>query len=109
MLRLSIFHSKAGVGRARAEHSVFESKGPNASAEAELSDHQASAMARAELASASAKVGPLGAKLGVGLDTGASVGTDGLEVKLLGTGFSIGQKNSISLFGSEISFSLWKK
>ncbi|XP_016096298.1 uncharacterized protein [Sinocyclocheilus grahami] len=100
--------AEAGVGRARAEYSVFEAeaKGPNASAGAEASVAGAGAMARAEIASASAQAGPLGVKVGLGVDTGASVGVDGLEVKFLGTGFSVGPKTSISLLGSEVSCSV---
>ncbi len=36
-------------------------------------------MARAEIASASAKAGPVGVKVGLGLDTGASAGLHGLR------------------------------
>ncbi|XP_057187789.1 B-cell receptor CD22-like [Triplophysa rosa] len=68
---------EAGVGRARAEFSVFEAeaKGPNASAGAEASVGAlgASAMARAEVASVCAKAGPVGVKVGLGVDTGVSV------------------------------------
>lgn len=96
-------YAEAGVGRAGAKFSVFEAeaKGPNASAGAEASVLGVSAMARAELGSASAGVGPFTAKLGLGVDTGGSVGVDGLELKVLGTGFSIGPKASISVVGSE--------
>ncbi|KAK9966912.1 hypothetical protein ABG768_003994 [Culter alburnus] len=98
-------YAAAGVGRARAEYSVLEAeaKGPNASAGAEASLTGVAAMARAEIASASAKAGPVGAKLGLGFDTGASIGVDGLEAKFLGTGISIGPKTSISVLGSEVS------
>ncbi|KAI7811261.1 uncharacterized protein LOC130552938 [Triplophysa rosa] len=100
-------HAEAGVGRARAEYSIFEAeaRGPNASFGAEASVTKVGALARAELASASAKAGPLHLKAGVALDTGVSAGLGGVEVKFLGTGFSIGPKMGISLFGSEISFS----
>ncbi|XP_043099478.1 uncharacterized protein LOC122353873 [Puntigrus tetrazona] len=100
--------AEAGVGRAGAEFSVFEAeaKGPNASAGVEANVTGVGAMARAELASASAQAGPVGVKVGLGVDTGASVGADGVEVKFLGTGFSIGPKTSISLLGSEVSCSV---
>uniref|UniRef100_A0A672LKV0 Uncharacterized protein n=1 Tax=Sinocyclocheilus grahami TaxID=75366 RepID=A0A672LKV0_SINGR len=86
--------AEAGVGRARAEASIFEAeaKGPNTSAGAE--------------ASVSAKAGPVSGKLGLGVDTGASIGLDGLEVKILGTGISIGPKTCISFLGSEVSCSV---
>ncbi len=100
--------AEAGVGRARAEFSVFEAeaKGPNASARADANVVGAGAMARAEIASASAQAGPVGVKVGLAVDTGISAGVDGLEVKFLGTGFSIGPKTSISLLGSEVSCSV---
>ncbi|KAI7811317.1 uncharacterized protein LOC130553243 [Triplophysa rosa] len=101
-------HAEAGVGRARAEFSVFEAeaKGPNASAGAEVSVVGVGAMARAEVASACAKAGPVGVKLGLGVDTGASIGLGGVELKFLGTGVSIGPKTSVSLMGSEVSCSV---
>uniref|UniRef100_A0A673H0P6 Uncharacterized protein n=1 Tax=Sinocyclocheilus rhinocerous TaxID=307959 RepID=A0A673H0P6_9TELE len=81
-----------------------EAKGPNASFDSEISVVKVEAMARAEVASASAKAGPVGVKVGLGFDTGVSVCEDGVETKFLGTGFSIGPKNCISLLGSEVSF-----
>ncbi|XP_026077884.1 uncharacterized protein LOC113055709 [Carassius auratus] len=97
-----------GVGQARPENPLFEAvvKGPSASAGTEVSVVKVEAMARAEVASASASVGPVGVKVGLGFDTGASAGLDGVEAKFLGTGFSIGQKNSISVLGSEASCSV---
>lgn len=101
-------YAEAGVGRAHAEYSLFEAeaKGPNASAGAETSLVGVGAMARAELASASAKAGPIGLKVGLGVDTGASIGVNGVEVKVLGTGISVGQKTSVSVLGSEVSCSV---
>ncbi|RXN07874.1 hypothetical protein ROHU_032074 [Labeo rohita] len=101
--------AEAGYGRARAEYSIFEAeaKGPNASFGAEASVAKLGAVARAEIASASAKAGPVGVKVGLGFDTGASVGLSGVEAKVLGIGFSIGPKIGISFLGSELSFSLF--
>ncbi|KAK2886130.1 hypothetical protein Q8A67_016967 [Cirrhinus molitorella] len=101
-------YAEAGVGRAHAEYSVFEAeaKGPNASAGAEISGVGAGAMARAEIASASAKAGPVGVKVGLGFDTGLSAGLDGVEAKVLGTGFSVGKKTSVSVLGNEASCSV---
>ncbi|XP_048029382.1 uncharacterized protein LOC125257020 [Megalobrama amblycephala] len=98
-------YAEAGVGRARAELSVLEAeaKGPNASAGAEANVIGVGAMARAEIASASARAGPFGVKLGLGVDTGASVGANGLEAKILGTGFKFGSNPSVSVLGSEVS------
>ncbi|KAG8003010.1 hypothetical protein GBF38_015660 [Nibea albiflora] len=104
-------YAGAGVGLARAEYSVFEAeaKGPNASAGAGVSASSltAKAMAKAELASASASAGPVKATVGLALDTGISVSPTHVEAKVLGTGFSIGQKISVSLFGSGFEFNLW--
>ncbi len=102
------YRAEAGIGRARAEYSVFEAeaKGPNASAAAGASTAGVGAIARAEIASASAKAGPLGVKVGLGFDTGASAGLDGVEAKFLGTGFSVVPKTSISVLGSEASCSV---
>uniref|UniRef100_A0A8C1JK97 Uncharacterized protein n=1 Tax=Cyprinus carpio TaxID=7962 RepID=A0A8C1JK97_CYPCA len=98
-------YAEAGVGRASAEFSVFraEAKGPNASAgvEATVARLGIGAMAQAEIASAD----PLDVKLGLGVDTGAFIGLGWVEVKILGCGFSFGRKTSISLLGSELSFS----
>uniref|UniRef100_M4A549 Uncharacterized protein n=1 Tax=Xiphophorus maculatus TaxID=8083 RepID=M4A549_XIPMA len=101
--------TEAGVGKARAVFSVFEAeaKGPNASAGADANPLRASAFARAELASASASAGPLKAKVGLAVDTGASVGPTGVEVQVLGTGFSIGRKMGVSILGTGIEFNLW--
>ncbi|XP_050978687.1 uncharacterized protein LOC127173091 isoform X2 [Labeo rohita] len=101
-------YAEAGVGRARAEASIFEAeaKGPNASAGAEVSLVGLGAMARAEIASASAKAGPVGVKVGLGVDTGASIGLGGVEAKFLGTGISLGPKTSVSVLGSEASCSV---
>ncbi|KAA0721850.1 hypothetical protein E1301_Tti017147 [Triplophysa tibetana] len=103
-------YAEAGVGRAHAEFSVFEreANGPNASvrAGASLGSVGVSAMARAEITSVSARAGPVGVKLGLGVDTGASIGLGGLEAKFLGTGISIGPKTSVSVLGSEVSCSV---
>uniref|UniRef100_A0A673NNR1 Si:ch73-106k19.5 n=1 Tax=Sinocyclocheilus rhinocerous TaxID=307959 RepID=A0A673NNR1_9TELE len=102
-------YAEAGVGRASAEYRIFraEAKGPNASAGAEATVARlgAGAMAQAEIASASASAGPLDVKLGLGVDTGAYIGLGGVEVKILGCGFSFGRKTSVSVLGSELSFS----
>lgn len=99
-------YAEAGIGRAKAEFSVFdaEAKGPNVSVKGEASLLGLEAMARPELVSASATAGPVTAKLGLCADTGVSAGIDGFEVKILGTGYRIGPRTSISLFGSELSF-----
>ncbi|OCT58310.1 uncharacterized protein LOC108704231 [Xenopus laevis] len=96
----------AGLGRVSAECGVcdFEAKGPNVSAGVEVSATGASAMARAEVASVSASVGPLNATLALGVDTGLEVGEDGFEVQFLGTGFKVGPRSSVSLLGCKLEF-----
>ncbi|XP_067284838.1 uncharacterized protein [Pseudorasbora parva] len=100
--------AEAGFGRAHVAASIFEAeaRGPNASANAEASWLNVKAIGRAEIASASAKAGPLCAKVGLGFDTGASFGVDGVEAKFLGTGISIGPKIGVSVLGSEVSCSV---
>ncbi|XP_036420050.1 uncharacterized protein LOC118803688 [Colossoma macropomum] len=101
--------SSSGPGRARAEQSIFEveTKGPSASASAEANGLEVGAMARAEVGSASASVGPVGVKVGLGVDTGVKVGPSNVEAKFLGTGVTVGRTVGISLFGNELSFNLW--
>ncbi|KAK2851937.1 hypothetical protein Q5P01_008213 [Channa striata] len=104
-------YASAGVGHARAEWRVFdaEAKGPNASAGvgASAASLSARAFARAEVASASASAGPVRATVGLAVDTGVGVGLTGLDVKVLGTGFSIGSRMSIFFLGNGIEFNLF--
>ncbi len=103
-------YAKAGVGHARAEWSLFdaEAKGPNVGVGAIASAKSGvGAFAKAELGSASATAGPVKATVGLAVDTGASIGPSGVEAKVLGTGFSIGRKMGVSLFGNSIEFNLW--
>uniref|UniRef100_A0A3Q3EF46 Uncharacterized protein n=1 Tax=Labrus bergylta TaxID=56723 RepID=A0A3Q3EF46_9LABR len=96
-----VMYAGAGWGHARAEWRMFdaEAKGPNASVGAEVTDESFKAMAKAEVASASASAA----------DTGVGIGKSGVEAKFLGTGFSIGRKTGVYLFGSgfELDFSKW--
>ncbi|KAM3617518.1 uncharacterized protein V6R79_007489 [Siganus canaliculatus] len=99
----------AGLGYARAEWKAFdaEARGPTFGAGLCASNSAVKAMAKAELASASASLGPTTVKVGLAADTGVGVGKDGVEAKVLGTGFTIGRKIEVSLFGSSIGFKLW--
>uniref|UniRef100_A0A8C9RL60 Uncharacterized protein n=1 Tax=Scleropages formosus TaxID=113540 RepID=A0A8C9RL60_SCLFO len=101
-------YARAGVGHAAAHYSVFEAdaKGPNAAAEAGVTPLGVQAIARAEIASASASAGPLRVKAGLGVDTGVKAGASGVEVKLLGTGFAIGPEMNVSILGNEVSCSV---
>ncbi|XP_028264642.1 uncharacterized protein LOC114437919 [Parambassis ranga] len=101
-------YAAVGVGLARAEWSVCDItvKGPNTSAIAQASVTGVKAFVNAELASSSATAGPLHAKAGLGVETGFSIGAQGVEVKLLGTGVSIGPKMGISVLGNELSLEL---
>lgn len=102
-------YAECGVGEANAEWSVFQAnaKGPNAGAQAGASATGVSAMATAGVGTASANAGPVGVKVGLQLDTGASAGIDGVEAKVLGIGFSLGPTTSVSFLGSELSFKLF--
>lgn len=99
-------YAEAGVGEANAKWRIFEAeaRGPNARAHAGATATGVSAMATAGLGTASANAGPVGIKVGLQLDTGISIGVDGVEIKFLGIGFSFGPKTGISFFGNEVSF-----
>ena len=66
----------------------------------------AEAMATAEIGGASASAGPLRVKAALGVDTGLKAGVDGVEAKILGTGFRLGPRPSVSLLGSEVECSI---
>ncbi|XP_042348576.1 uncharacterized protein LOC121947547 [Plectropomus leopardus] len=103
-------YAGVGVGHARAEWSVFdaEAKGPNASAGAEISRKAGvRAIAKAELASASASAGLVKATVGLAADTGIGIGPSGVEAKVLGTGVTIGRKIGVSFLGSGFEIKLW--
>lgn len=97
------------MGHAAAGWRIFdaEAKGPNAAAEAAMTEDAVGAIARAELASASASVGNVKATVGLGVDTGAKVTSDGVEAKVLGTGVKLGRTVGVSLFGTGFEFKLW--
>ncbi|XP_057188395.1 uncharacterized protein LOC130553444 [Triplophysa rosa] len=101
-------YAEAGVGRVHAEVSVLEAeaKGPNDSAGVEASAVGVGAMARAEVGSVAVRAGPVGLKVGLGLDTGVSAGAAGLELKILGTGATFGPNPSVAILGSELSCSI---
>lgn len=71
-----------------------------------ISETGVQAMAKAEVASVSVAAGPVEGKLGVGFDTGIQAGKDGVGVKFLGTGISIGKTSSVSFMGSELKLKL---
>ncbi|XP_037046942.1 uncharacterized protein LOC119081814 [Bradysia coprophila] len=64
---------------------------------------------RGSLASAGVSCGPVGANIGVGFDTGARVGAEGVEVRALGTGFMIDRNEGVevSFFGTSLKFKPW--
>lgn len=101
--------AEAGVGRVGAAWSIFsaEAKGPNAAAKAEANILEAGAIAKAEVGSAAAFAGPLNVKVGLGVDTGIKINPDKVELKLLGTGLTLGSTLGISFFGSEFKVNLW--
>ncbi len=77
-----------------------------ASATASVGYDGVSAFANASLVSVGAQVGPLNAKAGLDLTTGASVGLGGVDVSVVGFGFSLGPKLGISCPLFSISFGL---
>lgn len=64
-------------------------------------------MAQAEVGSVSAAAGPVGVKLGLGVDTGVTVSPTKIEAKILGTGVTLGSEIGIALFGSEFKLKFW--
>ena len=101
-------YAEAGVGEAKAEFSIFGAyaKGPNAGAGLNAAATGVGAMATAGLGQASANAGPFSATVGLQLDTGITAGLDGISAHILGIGFSIGPKTSISVLGNSIGFDL---
>uniref|UniRef100_A0A3B5B557 Uncharacterized protein n=1 Tax=Stegastes partitus TaxID=144197 RepID=A0A3B5B557_9TELE len=99
----------AGCGHVHTECSVVdaEANGPNASADVELSNERVSLQYKAELYSASVSAGPVTLKTGVTADVGFGIGEDGVEAQVMGTGFSIGRKIGLSLFGQGFEIGLW--
>lgn len=102
------FYILSGYGHAKAEINGIcgaEAKGPNASAGASAGVNGAQAFANAELCSASANVGPASVTVGLSAKTGAGITADGIEAKVLGTGFKFGAGGfQLSLFGNSIKF-----
>lgn len=76
--------------------------------EAEASKDKIGAKIEANARLADVDVGPICMRYGVGVDTGAVVGKDGVEAKFLGTGFKIGKKVELMCFGSGVSLDLEK-
>ena len=70
---------------------------------AEANSSGSSAMVKAGVDVASAKAGAVETRIGLNTDTGASVGTDGVEVKAGGFGFSAGKKTGISTPFGEVA------
>lgn len=60
---------------------------------------------QADLGSASVKVGS--ASTNIALDTGLKISEDTAEVKVLGTGVTVGRTMGVSLFGNDLKFKLW--
>lgn len=97
----------AGRFTVKEENLSAEANGPNTSARFVANDREVGAMVGAELGSASVSAGPVGVKVGLGVETGARISADGGEVKVLGCGLSLGRTTGISLFGNELKFKLW--
>ncbi|KAG4067373.1 hypothetical protein HA402_015809 [Bradysia odoriphaga] len=64
---------------------------------------------RANVASIGGNVGPVAGSLGIGFDSGARVGEEGVEIRALGTGFMVDRNEGIevSVLGSKLKLKLW--
>ncbi|KAJ7985113.1 hypothetical protein DPEC_G00348710 [Dallia pectoralis] len=82
----------------------LEGRFPNASLAAGVTDKGFKVMTTAELIGGSASHGQITATLRAAADTGVEICQDQVGVQFLGTGFSIGRKTSISLFGSKFEW-----
>ncbi|KAG5839063.1 hypothetical protein ANANG_G00200970 [Anguilla anguilla] len=81
--------------------------GPNASVGAQASlSGEVSAIFKAGVGSVSVASGPMKVTAGLGVDTGVSVGPDGVEVQLLGTGIRLGPNPKVSVLGSSVECSV---
>ncbi|XP_013984794.1 uncharacterized protein [Salmo salar] len=87
---------------------MVEGRLPSAGVAAGITNEGVKAMATAELLGASVSHGKATATMRLAADTGFGVGKDGIEAQFLGTGFSIGKKTSISLFGSKFEWDFSK-
>ena len=105
---------KAGVG---AEAEAFKLTGKNveakvfgveAGADAEAGATGVSGEADAKVTMVDAEGAGMGVHLGAGVSTGGSIGVGGVSGKVLGTGFSLGKKTSISVFDNEVSIDFGK-
>ncbi|KAK1898193.1 Structure-specific endonuclease subunit slx4 [Dissostichus eleginoides] len=82
-------------------------KGPSAGIEVHEGPGKAAAFVRAELGSTSLAAGPMKATAALSADTGLGVSAGSVEAKVLGTGFTVGRKVGVSLFGTGFEFKLW--
>ncbi|XP_069835596.1 uncharacterized protein [Dendropsophus ebraccatus] len=84
--------------RVGAECSMLavEAKGPNASARYEIGPERVGAKTTTELGSFTTSVGPVECTIRPNVDTGFSVGDDGLELSVLGSGITLGRNPSVS-------------
>lgn len=82
-------------------------RGPRAETGYDFSlNGRATAMIKAKAQAGSVSLGPVSASYGVSADTGVSF-DDGVEAKILGSGFSIGRKTEFSVAGVGVSVKLW--
>ena len=98
----------ASVGQAYAKVGPIvgaSAKGPNAGAGAHAKLTGVGAEVKLGVGEVSANIGPVKGTLGLNVDTGASVGLDGVSAQVLGTGINIGGGKglSVSFFGSSVS------
>lgn len=81
----------------------FKVLGAKVGAEAEAGTEGVAANAEARLKLFDGGAAGIGIRLGIGASTGGSVGKGGVDVKVLGCGFSIGKTMSIRAFDNELA------
>lgn len=105
-------------GEASAKADVFEVEGNNgvhagmfgaaAGVSGEIGGGGISAKAEANVHLADVEAAGIHAKLGLGVDTGISVGLGGVEAKVAGCGVQIGKTMGVSVLGNEFSVDIPK-
>lgn len=98
-------YTRATTMEARAGVSVLEAAalGPNAGAGLHAGPSGLTAYAKAEAVRAEVSAAGLTVGVGLGVNSGLSLGVDGLEVAVLGFGFSVGPRMAVKLPIADVS------
>ena len=100
-----VFRVKTGPGATKAMEQV-DTQFFGASAGTSVSATHAEANARATLSGGSVSV--FDYHLGAGVSTGGGIKDDSVSLKVAGTGFQVGRKLGVSVFGNELSIDFGK-